>query len=186
VAVNVAPARQRPVVIQRPLPPTIIVNHCSAPCQFVTLSPLAVAKKGNFIELNDGSTWKVRHRDRSKVKKWCSSDAIVIETGKFFTWSTYSLVNYSRNESIDVELCLCDNWQGTSSHWITEINPLQGYVRLENGSTWKISTCELASWSIYDDVYIGVSKDWFFNQYNYVLINPNAKTRFTAVLLGSL
>ncbi len=182
VVLNAKPVRERPIIIQRPLPQTIVINKRSAICPFATLTPLIIAKKGNFIELNDGSVWKVRHRDRNKVRKWSPNDAIVIETGKFFSWHAYSLVNYSRGETIDVELYLTDNWSGSASHWIAEINPIQGFVRLENGSIWRMSTSELASWTLNDDVIIGLSRDWFSNQYNYILINPKAKNRFTALL----
>lgn len=181
IGVTTAPVRQRPIVIQAALPKTIVINQRSAICPFVTLSPYTIAKKGNYIELSDGSIWQVRHRDRNKVKKWRSSDSVVIETSSFLSWYAYSLVNYSRNETIDVELYASDSWHGNAAHWIEEVNPFQGYVKLENGSIWHLSTSELAAWSVNDDVIIGLSKDWFSSQYNYVLINPKAKSRFTAI-----
>ncbi len=174
-------ARPRPIVNHAPLPQSIIINQRSAVCPYVTLCPSAVAKKGNYIELNDGSVWKVRQRDRNKVKKWNARDAIVIETGGLFSWYSFSLVNYSRRESIEVELHNSDKWHGNTSHWIVEVNPYYGYVKLENGSIWHMSTSELATWSPNDDVIVGLSKDWFSNQYNYVLINPKANSRFTAI-----
>ncbi|MBA2728799.1 MAG: hypothetical protein H0U49_11585 [Parachlamydiaceae bacterium] len=178
--VNTQVVRQRPIVVHTALPQTILIDQRSAVCPFVTLTPYAIAKKGNYLELSDGSVWKVRHRDRNKVKKWKASDAVIIETGKFFSWHAYSLVNYSRNETIDVELHLRDNLNGNTSHWIVEVNPYQGYVKLENGSVWRMSTAELAAWSQNDDVIIGLSRDWFSRHHNYVLINPKAKSRFTA------
>jgi len=180
MVVNTPVARQRPIVVHTPLPQTIIINQCSAVCPYVTLTPYAIAKKGNYIELTDGSVWKVRHRDRSKVKKWRSSDTIVIETANFFSWYAYNLVNYTRNESVDVELHLNDDRIGGTSHWIVEVNPYMGYVRLENGSVWRMSTSELVNWSQNDDVIIGLSKDWFSSRYDYILINPRAQGRFTA------
>lgn len=175
------PLGQRPVVVQRSLPSTIVIDRRCAPCPYLTLTPYAISKKGDLIELDDGSVWEVRHRDRRSVKRWAPGDLIVIETGQFFSWSTYKLVNYSRHESVDVELSMNQGWGGRSSHWIVEVNPIQGYLRLEDGSIWRMSASELAQWRVNDDVILGLSKDWFSDQYTYVLINPRAKNRFIAI-----
>lgn len=170
----------RPVVVQRALPASIAIEVRSANCPYVTLTPWAISKKGDYIELNDGSLWKVRHRNRKAVKKWNAGDAILIETGGFFSWYTYKLVNYSRNESVDAELSLMQGWQGRSAHHIIEVNPFDGYVRLEDGTIWRMSGRELADWHVHDDVIIAVNKDWFSQRYSYVLVNPRVQNRFIA------
>lgn len=175
------PLGQRPLVITRPLPQTIVIDRRCAPCPYVTLTPYAVSKKGDMVELSDGSVWEVRHRDRRAVRRWSPGDTILVETGKFLSWSSYRLVNYSRHESADVELALASGFEGRFSHWITEVNPIQGYVRLEDGSIWRMSSSEVAMWRVNDDVIIGLSKDWFSDQYSYILINPRARNRIIAL-----
>lgn len=170
----------RPVIVQRALPSSIAIDVRSANCPYVTVTPWAISKKGDYIELNDGSLWKVRHRNRKAVKKWGAGDAILIETGGFFSWYAYKLVNYTRNETADVELSLVQGWQGRSAHQIIEVNPFDGYVRLEDGSIWRMSSRELGDWHVHDDVIIAVNKDWFSQRYSYVLVNPRVKNRFIA------
>lgn len=176
----VVQAPQRPVIISRPLPQTVVIDRRSAAYPYATLTPYAISGKGDFIQLEDGSQWKVRHRHYSTVKRWGAGDAILIETGKYFTWSAYKLVNYSRGEFVDVELIepVCN---GLLSHWITEINLYEGYLRLQDGSIWRMSASELLNWSVNDDVAIALSKDWFSSHCSYVLINPRAKNRLIAI-----
>lgn len=174
-------APQRPVIVSRPLPQAVVIDRRSAAYPYATLTPYAISAKGDFIQLEDGSQWKVRHRHYSAVRRWSVGDAILIETGKFFTWSAYKLVNYTRGEFVDVELIepVCN---GVFSRWITEINVYGGYLRLQDGSIWRMSANELLNWSVNDDVVIALSKDWFSSHCSYVLINPRAKNRLVAIL----
>lgn len=170
---------QRPIIRQRPLPQVILIDKRSETYSAATSTPHLISRKGDFIQLDNGSSWKVRHKDQKRVRKWGQEDLIVIETGELFTWSIYKLVNYTRGESCDVEL-IEPVRNGVLSHWITEIYPFDGYLRLQDGSIWRMDTNELLSWSVNDDVIIGLSKDWFSSRYSYVLINPRAKTRLLA------
>lgn len=170
---------QRPVIRARPLPQVILIDRRSESYSTAALTPHLISRKGDFIQLDDGSSWKVRHKDQKRVKRWNQEDLIVIETGQYFTWSIYKLVNYTRNESCDVEL-VEPTRNGLLSHWITEIHPYEGYLRLQDGSVWRMDTSELLTWNVNDDVIIGLSKDWFSSHYSYILINPRAKTRLLA------
>ncbi|MBA3238568.1 MAG: hypothetical protein H0T62_09525 [Parachlamydiaceae bacterium] len=170
---------QRPVIRARSLPPVILIDRRSESYGSATLTPNLISRKGDYIQLDDGSNWRVRHKDQKRVKNWKQEDLIVIETGQLFTWSIYKLVNYSRAESSDVEL-IQPTRNGLLSHWITEIHPFDGYLRLQDGSVWRMDTSELLNWHINDDVIIGLSKDLFSSHYSYILINPRAKTRLLA------
>lgn len=175
----------RPIVISRPLPQTIVIDRRSAAYPYAALAPWAISPKGDFVQLEDGSRWKVRHRHYKTAKSWNATDVILIETGKFFTWSAYKLVNYTRGEFVDVDL-IEPTRNGTLSHWIAEIDVRKGYLRLQDGSTWYMSASELLNWNLNDDVMIALSKDWFSGHSSYVLINPRAKTRLFAILsIGS-
>lgn len=171
---------KRPIVISRPLPQTIVIDRRSAAYPHATLAPYAISPKGDFIQLEDGSQWKVRHRHYRTVKRWSPTDTILIETGKFFTWSAYKLVNYSKNEFVDVEL-IEPTSNGALSHWITEINVYEGFLRLQDGSIWRMSTNELLNWRVNDDVVVALSKDWFSSHSSYVLINPRVRNRLIAI-----
>lgn len=170
---------QRPIIRTRALPPVILLDCRTESYSSAALSPHLISRKGDIIQLNDGSSWKVRHRDQKDVRRWSQEDLIVIETGQYFTWSVYKLVNYSRHESCDVEL-IAPVRNGFLSHWITEINPFDGYLRLQDGSIWRMNASELMSWNVNDEVIIGLSKDLFSNHYTYILINPRAKKRLLA------
>lgn len=174
-------AAMRPVVAARPLPQAILIDRRSAIYPYVTLTPLEISSKGDFLQLEDGSRWRVRHRHQSVVRRWNKADSVVIETGKIFTWSAYKLVNYSRSETVDVELE--ERYQsGLLSRWIAQMDPNSGSLKLQDGSLWRMNTSELASWREGDDVIIAVSKDWFSSHSSYVLINPRAKNRLVAIV----
>jgi hypothetical protein len=171
---------QRHVIVPRPLPQVIVIDRNSAAYSSAVLTPYFISRRGDSIQLDNGSSWAVRHRDRGTVRQWNTGDAIVIETGRFFSWSTYKLVNYTRNVSVDVELNdpVCN---GIMSHWVAEVNPFEGYLRLQDGSVWRMSTNELLNWQVNDDVIIALSKNFFSSSSSYVLINPRVKTRLVAV-----
>ncbi len=171
---------QRPVIVPRPLPQVIVIDRGSALYPTAALTPYFISRRGDQIQLNNGSSWAVRYRDQRAVRHWNYEDIIVIQTGGFFNWSTYKLVNYTRGTSIDVEL-INPQSRGMLSHWITEINPIEGYLRLQDGSIWKMSAHELLNWQVDDDVIIGINKNWFTNDSSYVLINPRVKNRLVAV-----
>lgn len=170
----------RPVILSRPIPQAVVIDNRSAAYGYATLAPYAISPKGDFVQLEDGSQWRVRHRHYKTIKRWSSNDAILIETGKFFTWSAYKLVNHTRGEFVDVEL-IEPIQQGSLSHWITEINPYEGFIRLQDGSYWRMSANELLNWNVNDDVIIALTKNWFSNQNSYVLINPKVKNRLIAI-----
>ncbi|MBA3602184.1 MAG: hypothetical protein H0W50_00710 [Parachlamydiaceae bacterium] len=171
---------QRPVIVPRPMPQVIVIDRNSAIYPSAVLTPYFISRRGDSLQLDNGSSWNVRPRDRKIVRKWDNGDAIVIETGRFFSWSTYKLVNYTRGVSVDVELndAVCN---GMLSHWVAEINPFEGYLRLQDGSVWRMSTHELLNWQVNDDVIIALSKNFFSNNSSYVLINPRVKSRLVAV-----
>ncbi len=171
---------QRPVIVPRPMPQVIVIDRNSAIYSSAVLTPYFISRRGDSLQLDNGSSWNVRPRDRKVVRKWNNGDAIVIETGRFFSWSTYKLVNYTLGVSVDVELndTVCN---GMLSHWVAEINPFEGYLRLQDGSVWRMSTHELLNWQVNDDVIIALSKNFFSNNSSYVLINPRAKSRLVAV-----
>lgn len=170
---------QRPVIVARPMPQKIIIDARSSVYSCVALTPYSISKKGEFIQLEDGSQWKVRNRHQKYVKRWNAGDAVVIEASSFFTWSTYKLVNHTRNESADVEL-IEPLVNGSYSHWIAEIHPFNGYLRLQDGSIWRMSSKELMQWRVNDDVIVALNKDWFSGHYSYMLVNPRVKNRLVA------
>ncbi|MGZ3632920.1 MAG: hypothetical protein ACXWM7_01145 [Parachlamydiaceae bacterium] len=174
--VSISTRLPRPICVAKPLPKSIDIHPRSTRYPFAALTPIGPLKNENFLSLDNGSHWKIRHRDLSTCKNWKKGDCILIEAGKFFSWSTYKLVNHTRHESIDAELYTPIR-EGSLAHWIIAIHPCEGSLQLQDHSTWKINSSDLAEWAVGDDVMIGITKNWFSNDYSYLLINPRTQNR---------
>jgi hypothetical protein len=95
---------ERIVHVQSPVVrPTIVVSPTFTAAPTITLFPRAIGKKGNLVELTDGSIWKVERHERYKTRRWSYYDAIVVERSSFFFWDTYRLVNLNLGETVRVD-----------------------------------------------------------------------------------
>ena len=173
---SISTSLPRPICVAKPLPKSIDMHPNSTRYPYAALTPLGPLKNENLLALDNGSHWKIRHRDLRTCKNWKKGDCILIESGKFFSWSTYQLVNHTRHESIDAELYTPIR-EGSLAHWIIAIHPYEGSLQLQDHSTWKIKSPNLAQWAIGDDVIIAITKNWFSNDYSYLLINPRTQNR---------
>lgn len=144
------------------------------------LTPQAFSERGDFIQLNDNSYWKIRHRDRKTAKMWRSGDAITVETNSYFSWSRYKLINHTLGESIAVKLFPSRN--GSCKHKIVAIDFMNELIELEDRSVWKINPCNLRMWRLHDDVVIAIDTSNRSTVPCYVLINPEKEFSVAATL----
>ncbi len=144
-------------------------------------NPISV---GEFIVLEDGSTWKASKRDMSKIANWQPTDTVVITTNKQW-FSSYMFCITNRNAGVSVKCNLHGgpvNF-GICSHWIIAINPYTKEVCLEDGSLWNLSAFDapiLSKWLVNDTIIIGLNDGLRCESKPNILINVNTLTHAKA------
>jgi len=93
-----AKAVHQTVVYQASQP--ILVESAIRP--YAALTPRMLSDNYKYLTLSNGSEWRVRHRDRPRVKHWHNGDLLSIELGSVFSRFQYKLINHSRLESAEV------------------------------------------------------------------------------------
>lgn len=170
--------RQMPTT---PLPRTVSLDRRCAAYNPVMLRAYMIAPRGNVIELVDGSVWHVqKKKDRRKVRSWTLWDSVVIESSQFLGWPSYSLVNYTRGESVGVTMTQGSIYEGHASHWVTQVDPARRILVLEDGSRWSFVEASFGDWREEDAVVLGLSKD-AGGQYVYMLINTRTLKHSLAI-----
>ena len=143
---------------------------------FPTLFAKHYASQYNFdsIMLEDGSLWLVKPSDREKLFFWNFTDFIIISQNHcWISTYNYLLTNQTLNEQVAVNLSMGPIINGPYTHYVAGIDLNNGYLLLDDGTRWKVSSYDLSSlWDWYpsDPVIIGVNNAWF-SECSYILIN---------------
>ena len=126
---------------------------------------------GLDVEFEDKSIWEVHSWDRSKIKRWSSSDTIVIAPNKniFTRWSyPYKFINLDTKDVVKSKMKLTPVFNNPSVdiyvHWIDSIDYGARLIRLEDGSLWRIASGDrdvMESFSRYNIVIVGTNDGWF-------------------------
>jgi hypothetical protein len=126
------------------------------------------------VELEDGSIWTINPWDVNKTANWLDTDVLVISPNHtWFSSYPFRITNQNTGKSIQVNLTLGPIYNGPSTHWIVDIDYLNGFVFLEDHTVWEMSPFDIEQWVINDTVIIGINDAWFsFSQPN-ILINVN-------------
>lgn len=139
--------------------------------------PIAVSFKGDNVELEDGSIWKVSSNDRHMTLDWMTGDIIIIVPNHtWFSSYDYRLVNLNTGANVKVNLSLGPIYNGIYTHWILAIDYNKREVYLEDGSVWKMSWWDSSivdQWLPNDTVIIGINDGWFSGGNPNMLINVN-------------
>ena len=133
----------------------------------------------NCLELEDQSIWQVR--DKNKIKKWSRDHTIAlsVNTNIFTSWFyPFKFVNLDTKEVVKAKLklpgVLNDPNVDIHIHWIKNIDYTYGYVRLEDGSLWKLPSSDiykLRSFATHQIVIVGTNDGWFRSSYPNLLIS---------------
>jgi hypothetical protein len=90
-----------PVVIYEAAP-TLVIEKQPVIRPYISLTPSLISDNLKYMTLNNGSQWRIRHRDRPLIKHWRQGDLISIELGSLFSRFEYKLINHTRLESAEV------------------------------------------------------------------------------------
>ena len=137
---------------------------------------VSVSLHGDSVELEDGSFWKVPSYKSHIVFGWQEGDLLTITPNSCFcSFYTYRINNCQMNSSIPANLYVGPIAFGPYTHWITNIDYINGQLILENGSVWMVSVGDsylFYDWAINDTIIIGSYNGWF-SSFDSLLINVN-------------
>lgn len=126
--------------------------------------------------MEDGSYWQVSASDWNTVLSWRVGDTLAISAHhSYFSPYAYLVLNATTESRIFANLIAAPTAFGPNTHWIVAIDPCNGHLFLENGSSWCISSNDdyaLSSWEINDPVILGINDQWL-SCYDAILINVN-------------
>jgi hypothetical protein len=130
----------------------------------------------DFIELEDGSKWKVDPDDIQEMYSWRMGDTLTITANhKWFSNYTYKLKNLYTDREVKVNPFVGPVAFGPYSHWIVAIDYPSQQLFLENGTSWHVASCNneiFRNWAVNDTIILGVSYSWC-SSFDSILINVN-------------
>ncbi|MEX1012167.1 MAG: hypothetical protein WD595_01895 [Waddliaceae bacterium] len=128
-------------------------------------SPLSISRKGDTVEIEDGSIWSIKYSDRYKTLNWLNGDIlIIVPNGEWLSSYRYKIVNINTGVTVRSNLTLKPLYNGVYTHWITGIDHLNRLVYLDDGSCWSLPWYEqgvLSRWLLDDTVIIGTNDGLF-------------------------
>ncbi len=143
-------------------------------------NPISVGLFGEYIMLEDGSTWTTSKSDAHKTLNWLTSDLVVITANKdWFSSYMFRITNQNTGVSVKCNLSLGPIYNGIYTHWIVGINYFTQEICLEDGSIWKISGFDSSisdKWLVNDTIIIGVNDGFLSSSRPNILINVNTLT----------
>lgn len=127
---------------------------------------------GDFVELGDGSQWKISYDDTYKTIHWKVGDPIIItHNDSWFSSYNYFLTNEATGSYVKASLQVGPVTFGPYTHWVVGFDRAKKQVYLENGTCWEVS--DLGDWAINDTVMIGINDSFWWSYFDTLLINVN-------------
>jgi len=155
--------------------------------QGIYRTPTSVTYSGDFVYLDDGSSWSVCSYDRYKTLNWLTSDSIVImPNSNVYSIYDFCLVNLNTGAMVQVNMYLGPLYAGVNTYWITGIDYVNDIVYLNDNSSWGISVFDsstMSKWLLNDTVILGVNNDSSSIRPN-ILINVNVLNYARATCLN--
>ncbi|PJD98190.1 MAG: hypothetical protein CK425_00450 [Parachlamydia sp.] len=155
--------------------------------QGVYRCPTSVTYSGDYVSLDDGSSWTVCSYDRYKTLNWLTSDSIVImPNSNAYSIYDFCLVNLNTGVTVQVNLYLGPLYAGAHTYWVTGIDYINDIVYLNDGSSWGISVFDssmISKWLLNDTVILGINNDSSSIRPN-ILINVNVLNYARATCLN--
>jgi hypothetical protein len=128
------------------------------------------------LEIEDGSHWEVSAFDSFILRNWRRENTLVITPNyNWFGNYEYFITNKSNNTFVKANLAIGPLTFGDFSHWVVEVDNLNGHVILENQMIWCVNPQDgyaLRDWAVNDHVIIGLCDSWF-SAFDHILINVN-------------
>lgn len=122
---------------------------------------------GQQVKLEDGTHWNIASPDVYATVTWSQDDTVVITANhswfSFYRFDYY-LNNTTRGSYVRANLDQSPIPFGAQSHWITSIDRYGGFIFLDDGTRWKVSSSDLypfQEWAINDYVVFGKNDEWF-------------------------
>lgn len=133
---------------------------------------------GDWIQLADGSEWKISPENSYLVAQWRAGDQIFITQSDCGSCSFhYRLVNATRDVVVYANRLSKPLSYLTTAKTITAIDPHQERIFLSDGTYWEVTWVDditIKSWHLGDLVMIGVNGGYNRGSYPILLINVSS------------
>lgn len=120
-----------------------------------------VSGKGNHVFLEDGSGWVIASADAPKTLNWFGDDIIMVIPAPWYSFYNYILVNNSTGAHVYADLKEKPKEANIYSLWITEMNPNEGTLTLNDKTVWAIPGSYdrhiMKGWKVNQKVLIGIN-----------------------------
>ncbi len=147
----------------------------------VTRSVRGVGARGTTLTMDDQTIWEIASSSASTAKKWGAGTTFTIYPNNWSisSWlSSYEYALYNEATGDWVESTLSEGPFVKYAVLISDIDYYQGYVRLSDGSMWKMGNSyfelqKLATWGTRQAVLVGKNTGWFTPSFILININQN-------------
>lgn len=157
-----------------------IFSYSLPRCQLAYHRKVQFKYSQDNVELEDGSIWLVNPQEKAKMLRWSPEEPLaIIINNAWFSDYKFLLVNLVSDEAVSVNPSFGPLLKGDYTHWVTGIDPNNGYVLLEDGTNWQVNRSDfstLKKWLQEDTVIIGTNYSW--SGEDYILINVNLNYQF--------
>jgi hypothetical protein len=136
---------------------------------------------GDWVELEDGTTFVVASSGRRIVEYWAEGDVVHVlpNHGWFFRLfqpHEFCLYNQTTGETVEVDLTGGRGplLNGYYSYQISAIDDHHGILYLHDGTTLQVASSDINTmydWEPYDYIVIGTSDFYNKDRYPYIIIN---------------
>jgi hypothetical protein len=131
---------------------------------------------GDWLQLEDGSTWTVAYDVRYEVALWWPDDVVYIAPSMGYSGYRYMIINETRGVYVYVNPKVKPHQYGAYTKYIVSIDYISGHVYLNDGTIWYISSIDLhllSHWFVNDTVIIGVNSKVDNYSSPFILINAS-------------
>ncbi len=127
------------------------------------------------VVFEDRSFWVLAPQDYASAKKQDPNVYVITTNGNPLSSAKYQIVHLQTDTSWKADVIAPPSFNDPFAYFITQIDPYEQRLFLNDGSSWKVSMWDissLVSWEIFDPIIIGVNSGVgkFFNPH--ILINP--------------
>lgn len=144
----------------------------SSPEHFHRVS--AVAPSSDYIEIEDGSHWRINPSEGYKLAHWKFNDKVIITANRApFSRFNYLLSNQTNGYSVSANIHVGSS--GKSAHSLKAVNYQKRQLVLENGAIFDIAYTDMSQfldWKVGDSVVLATN-DCIWSAHEYILINAN-------------
>lgn len=140
------------------------------------------------VQLDDGSIWNIDPADQKTLFSWQPSDLIFITQNSgvtsWFSKYYYKIINKANNTSVAANMSLGPILGGPQTHTAISVDPIRGYLVLDDNTRWSISYSDYATFSKWlpkETIMIGINTLWVGPDFLLIDVESNSSVTATPI-----